>query len=158
MNKSYSFLSTWRLKAPLESVWQCMYESERWPEWWNGVIEVKEIVEGDERGLGSIRTYTLTSPARYKLTFNMEFIERIDHQLLKGRASGDLEGTGAWIFREEEGGITTIECHWHVATTLKWMNYLAFLLEPFFRNNHSAVMNWGAKGLAKRLDAELISY
>jgi hypothetical protein len=38
------------------------------------------------------------------------------------------------------------------------MNYLSFLLKPAFNYNHDVVMNWGAKGLAKKLNAELISY
>jgi hypothetical protein len=37
------------------------------------------------------------------------------------------------------------------------MNYFSFLLKPLFKYNHDVVMRWGALGLAKKLDAELVS-
>jgi len=32
----YDFLTTWRLAAPLNLVWETIYHSERWTEWWPG--------------------------------------------------------------------------------------------------------------------------
>ena len=43
----YSFLSTWCLEAPREPVWEAIWESERWPEWWRGVVAAKKLAEGD---------------------------------------------------------------------------------------------------------------
>jgi hypothetical protein len=31
-------------------------------------------------------------------------------------------------------------------------------MKPLFKYNHDVVMKWGAKGLAKKLNAELISF
>ena len=76
-------------------------------------------------------------------------------QYLEGIASGDLEGTGSWTFKET-AGITEVHCNWHVATNIGWMNAFAFLLKPLFRYNHGLVMKNGAMALAKRLDAPLI--
>lgn len=76
---------------------------------------------------------------------------------MQGIASGELEGVGEWIF-EEKDGITSIQYYWNVKTTLKWMNKVAFIMKPLFKFSHNLVMKWGAKGLAKKLDAPLIAY
>lgn len=156
MKKQYHFVTRWVLEAPLESVWDAIYDSETWPEWWKGVISVTEINKGDEQGIGSVRVYKLSSPMHYTLRFSLLLTERIDYRLLKGKASGELEGTGAWIFRQE-GTLTYVECHWQVATTIRWMNDVSFLMAPVFRYNHAIVMRWGARSLAKKLGCRLIS-
>ena len=51
---SYSFLTTWCLDAPRERVWDAIWESERWPEWWRGVIRAEKLIEGDETGVGQV--------------------------------------------------------------------------------------------------------
>ena len=157
MKRSYSFISRWQLGAPVEDVWEAIRESEKWPEWWKGVDGVEEIEAGDDQGIGSIRRYTLSSPTKYKLNFSLLLTDRLEYALLKGEASGDLEGTGAWHFAEN-GGVTYVECHWHVSTTVRWMNFLSPLLAPMFKYNHSVVMKWGAQSLARKLNAELLSY
>ena len=127
-----------------------------WPLWWKDVKEVKEIIKGDEEGIGSMRTYTLISPLGYKLSFNLLLTERTEYQLLKGEASGDLKGTGAWHFTSS-ADICFVECHWKVATTIPWMNFMGFFLRPVFQYNHSLVMKSGARCLARKLNAVLIS-
>ncbi|MBS1774305.1 MAG: SRPBCC family protein [Bacteroidetes bacterium] len=155
MNKQYSFKTVWRLKAPVKEVWDTIYESERWPEWWSNVLEVHETVKGDDNGIGSIREYTLRSPMHYTLFFRLTLTDRVDYQLLKGNASGELDGTGSWHFREADG-VTTVECLWNVSTTVWWMNSFAFILKPLFRLNHSLVMKSGGICLARKLNAEMI--
>ena len=155
--KQYSFITKWAIEAPLEQVWQAIYESEQWPQWWKGVISVKEIEKGDDQGIGSIRIYTLSSAMKYQLSFSLLLTERKDHQLLKGTAHGQLSGTGAWYFKEKNS-ISYVECHWHVATNVRWMNLFSFLLAPVFKYNHALAMKWGAKSLSKKLGARLLSY
>jgi hypothetical protein len=157
MTKQYHFITQWQFEAPLSDVWQAIYDSENWPSWWKSVKSVKETVAGDARGIGSIRTYTLTSPMGYHLSFNILLTDREDLLLLQGAASGHLHGTGSWYFTEQEG-VTYVECHWQVATTVKWMNWLSFLLAPVFRYNHDLVMRNGARGLARKLQARLLKY
>ena len=41
--REYKFVTVWKTDAPLEKVWNEIYHSERWPEWWRGVEEVVEI-------------------------------------------------------------------------------------------------------------------
>lgn len=157
MNKHYSFSTKWIINAPLLDVWNAIYYSTEWPMWWKGVTRVTELNKGDEQGIGSIRTYTLSSPMAYQLSFQLLVTEHIHLQKLKGIASGDLEGTGTWHF-EENNNTTIVVCEWEVATTIPWMNYFAFVLAPIFSFNHKKVMQWGAKSLAKKLNATLIHY
>lgn len=153
--RKYSFISRWQIKAPIEAVWDAIYESEHWPEWWKGVTNVEEIAKGNTNGVDSIRNYTIVSPALYKLKFSLILTDNVEHRLLRGNAAGELEGTGTWLFSERDG-ITCVECHWIVTTNVAWMNLFAFLLAPFFRYNHKLVMRKGASCLATKLNSELI--
>lgn len=154
MPQTYSFISRWQVNAPIEDVWKLIYDSEKWPEWWPSVVEVKEIHTGDSSGIGSIRSYKMRSPMLYTLSFNLKLTAREDLKLLKGNASGDLEGIGAWYVSEKEG-VTDIQCHWRVSTTKWWMNSFAFVLKPLFRYNHSAVMKDGGLSLGKQLNTSI---
>ncbi|MCD6064684.1 MAG: polyketide cyclase [Flavipsychrobacter sp.] len=155
MLHKYLFTTTWKIQAPLKQVWDAVYYSEEWPTWWKDFVSVTEIEKGDENSIGSIRVYKLKSPFIYTLSFNLLLIKREDHAYLEGNATGELEGVGAWRFTEH-AGITEVTCTWHVATNIKWMNALAFLLKPVFRYNHGIVMKHGARSLAARLNAPLI--
>lgn len=152
---AYSFTTKWETPAPLNEVWEAIRNSLDWPEWWKSFTDVTELNHGDENGIGGIYRYTLKSPTHYKLTFDLQLTERIEHKKLEGKASGELEGTGTWLF-EEKNGITFIECIWNVKTTQRWMNALAFILMPLFKYNHRMVMKKGGQYLAKKLNAQVI--
>ncbi len=150
----YSFTTKWKTPAPLDDVWEAIRLSLEWPLWWKDFISVTESIPGDVNGIGSIRTYTLKSPTKYKLTFDLLLTHRIDRKLLKGTANGDLTGTGEWHF-DVKDGFTFIECRWNVSTTKGWMNLLAFMLQPAFKYNHRLVMKNGARSLEKRLGVKV---
>ena len=86
----------------------------------------------------------------------MKLTERVDQKRLHGIAFGELEGTGTWLF-EQKNDVCFIQYDWVVFTNKAWMNYLAFLLRPAFQYNHNVVMRRGAEGLAKKLQAQLLS-
>src|SRR5436190_22671780 len=65
----YRFLTTWLLEAPCEPIWDAIYESERWPEWWSGVLEADKLEEGDESGVGQYGRYVWKSKLPYRLEF-----------------------------------------------------------------------------------------
>ncbi len=152
---SYSFITTWKIKAPLARVWDLLYKQEDWPSWWKGVMEVKPLQGGNNTDIGKKIRYTWKSFVPYTLSFDMTSVSIIPHSYMEGHASGELEGVGKWYF-EEENGITTIQYTWEVNTTKKWMNVLTPVLKPAFKWNHDVVMRWGAEGLAKKLNAELL--
>jgi uncharacterized protein YndB with AHSA1/START domain len=149
----YSFVTLWRFRAPLAPVWDLIYDSEQWPAWWRGVERVEKIEGGDAEGLGSVHRYTWKSKLPYRLAFDMRLVRVEPMYVIEGEAIGELTGKGRWQLTND-GGVTSVRYDWNVATTKPWMNLLAPLARPVFKWNHDVVMNWGAQGLAKKLDVE----
>lgn len=155
MPEQYFFFTNWQLKSHVEEVWNAVYNSLEWPEWWNGVKSVTEIRSNDPTGVNGIRRYTWKSIMPYSLTFDLQLTEIELYKRLKGNATGDLVGTGEWFFIENDG-ITDIRYQWNIYTSINWMNRMAFLLKPFFTYSHNVVMHWGGVGLAKKLNTRLL--
>ena len=154
LTANYAFVTIWRIEAPLPEVWEAIYHSERWPEWWRGVESVIELERGDNGGIGNKRRYTWKGVLPYRLTFDIR-TTRIEHErLLEGAASGDLVGNGVWYFSHHDG-VTLVRYEWRVRTTKGWMNVLVPLARPLFHWNHGKVMGWGGMGLARRLGSRL---
>jgi len=156
---TYSFVTIWRVKAPIENVWNEIYHSQDWPVWWKGVESVVEISKGDERGVGSVHRYTWKSKLPYSLSFDMKTVRIEPPVLLEGIATGELQGHGLWQLSTsgsetagETAGETIVRYDWKVETTKWWMNLLAPIARPLFEWNHNVVMSWGAKGLSERLE------
>jgi uncharacterized protein YndB with AHSA1/START domain len=152
----YRFLTTWLLEAPHERVWDAIYDSERWPEWWHGVLEADKLEEGDEDGVGQYGRYVWKSKLPYKLEFFVRTTKVEKPHLLEGNAEGELAGIGRWrLF--EQGGVTAALYEWNVHTTRAWMNLLAPVARPIFAVNHDYVMRNGGHGLAKLLGTRLLA-
>jgi uncharacterized protein YndB with AHSA1/START domain len=158
----YSFLTTWCLEAPRERVWDAIWDSERWPDWWRGVVASKHLVEGDETGLGQVGRYTWRSKLPYNLDFEMTTTRVRKPHLLEGQAKGELAGVGRWRLFEENGGagdgpVTVAVYEWIVHTTKPWMNLLSPVARPVFAWNHDWVMRNGAEGIARLLGCRLLA-
>ena len=146
----YRFLTTWLLDAPIERVWDALYDARRWPTWWRGVQRVDVLDEGTlwRTAWRSVLPYTL------EFEFAIEREER--PSLLVGRASGELAGTGTWRLYEGPSG-TASTWDWEVATTAPWMNAFGPLARPAFSWNHHRIMRRGADGLAAELGCRLLA-
>jgi uncharacterized protein YndB with AHSA1/START domain len=153
---NYRFVTIWRVEAPLESVWREIKDSAAWNKWWRGVLSVKELKAGDADGVGAIFRSRWRSALPYTLEFDSEILRVERLRKIETRAFGELEGTGIWTFAAESENITGIQYDWRVQTTKTWMNILAPVGKPLFRWNHDKIMNWGAQGLAERLDCKLL--
>jgi uncharacterized protein YndB with AHSA1/START domain len=151
----YTFVTEWRLEAPIQAVWEAILHSEDWPTWWPGVESVMELEPGDARGIGNRRRYTWKSRLPYRLTFEMRTTRVEPPVALEGRALGELEGNGRWQL-STDGPVTVVRYNWQVQTTKRWMNWLAPLARPLFRWNHDVVMQQGGEGLARRLNVRLL--
>jgi uncharacterized protein YndB with AHSA1/START domain len=152
----YRFLTTWCLEAPIEPVWEAIHDSERWPRWWHGVENVVELEPAGEDGTGQLARYTWKSRLPYELEFEMRTTRVERPHALEGEASGELEGSGRWRLFERDD-TTAVLYEWDVGTTRRWMNLLAPLARPIFAWNHDYVMRNGAQGLARLLDARLLT-
>lgn len=155
--KTYSLTTNWHLAAPIERVWQALYEVERWPQWWPHVLAVIELKKGDAQGVGAVRRYTWSSKLPYRLTFEMRATVVERPNVLEGVAYGELDGKGCWTLAAD-GATTHARYQWDVMTSRAWMNIVAPLMAPVFRWNHNQVMAAGAQGLAKHLGVALLAY
>jgi uncharacterized protein YndB with AHSA1/START domain len=152
---SYSFLTTWILDAPRESVWDAIYEVESWPAWWRGVKRVNKLEHGNGVGVGARYRHEWRSVIPYPVRFETRItgIERL--HLIEAEADGELAGTGRWRFFD--GSTTVVTYEWNVRTTRPWMNLLAPVARPVFRWNHNVVMHNGGTGLADLLGTRLLA-
>jgi hypothetical protein len=152
----YAFVTIWHIEASVHAVWEAIYRSEDWPAWWPGVEHVVELEPGDAQGVGRLWRQTWKSRLPYRLTFDVR-VTRVEPPLaLEGVASGELEGTGRWQF-SSDGSVTCVRYDWNVRTTKSWMKVLGPLARPIFQWNHDLVMRQGAEGLARLLNARLVS-
>jgi uncharacterized protein YndB with AHSA1/START domain len=146
----YEFVTIWKFKAPQQKVWDLIFHSEQWPNWWRGVEKVEKLKDGDTNHVGAVHRYTWKSKLPYRLVFEMETTRVVPVSLIEGRAIGELRGLGRWqLFHD--GEMTTVRYDWKVETTKYWMNYLAPIARPIFSWNHNVVMDWGREGMDKQL-------
>jgi hypothetical protein len=152
----YRFLTTWLLEAPIERVWDALYDAEGWPAWWRGVESVVKVERGGDNGLGDVYRNRWRSRLPYEVGFDFR-IERVERPfLMEGTAAGELAGEGRWRLYEGSAG-TAVTYDWIVETTRPWMNLLAPLARPVFERNHDWVMRRGGEGLARLLGARLVA-
>jgi hypothetical protein len=146
----YEFLTTWLVEAPIERVWDELFDVAAWPQWWKGVTEARELEPGESDGLGTVFTISWRSFLPYDLTF-VTTVTRVEKpHVMQGSAVGGLTGTGRWrLFHAS--GVTAVTYEWNVRTTKAWMNALAPLARPIFEWNHDYVMRRGGEGLNIRL-------
>jgi hypothetical protein len=150
----YHFVSTWRLQAPIEQVWEEIVHTERWPSWWKYVHRVDQLDPGDADGLGRRQHLEFTTRLPYRLGFDIQVRHLQPPTTLEAVATGELEGVGRWTLTPADGG-TLVRYNWDVRTTRWWMNLAAPVARPVFTWNHDALMREAAQSLADRLDAGL---
>jgi uncharacterized protein YndB with AHSA1/START domain len=146
----FDLVSHWRLQAPVEQVWAALADPSRWPAWWPYVQRVQTLREGGVDGLGSVRRIDWSTRLPYRLVIEVEAVESVRHQRLRGRSRGQLDGEGLWLLRAEDG-FTDVTYVWRVRLVKRWMRWLAPLLAPVFQWNHAGVMRAGEAGLRRHL-------
>ena len=83
MKTQYSFVTKWEIETSLPQVWDAIYNSMEWPQWWKGVLSVKEIEKEDANGINGVNAYTWKSVLPYELTFSMRLTEKEPMKRLK---------------------------------------------------------------------------
>ena len=144
----YAFVTRWRIAAPLERVWDAIYDFKRWPRWWKGVASVVETKPGDAQGLGGEGVYVWRSVLPYTLTFAVRTTRVERYAALGAAVTGDLEGTGLWLFERADGG-TVVRYKWTVQAMRRWMRWWEPVARPLFIWNHDVIMRWGEAGLRR---------
>ncbi|HKU17504.1 MAG TPA: SRPBCC family protein [Steroidobacteraceae bacterium] len=152
----FHLVTEWHIAADLDAVWQALNHPDYWPRWWPYVRAVEKLRAGDAEGLGSIYSIEWTSKLPYGFTFEVETVEVIRYERIRGLARGQLNGQGLWEFSPDESS-TRVRYTWDVELGHTWMRRLKPLAAPIFRWNHNAVMRAGAVGLARHLHTSLVS-
>ena len=152
----YSFLTTWLLESPRETVWEAIYDQVRWPQWWRGVEAAEEVRPGEDGGVGSVSRLVWKSLLPYRVEFKVTTTKVERPHLLEADAVGELSGVGRWRLYEQ-AGVTAVLYEWNVATTKAWMNLLAPVARPAFEWNHDWVMARGGEGISRLLGCRLLA-
>jgi carbon monoxide dehydrogenase subunit G len=151
----YHYVTTWRIKVPIERVWEEISHLERWPSWWKYVVRVVKLEPGAADGVGKRQRVLLRARLpSYTLGFDTRITRVQPPTALEAEATGGLEGTGRWALAPDDGG-TLVRYTWDVRTTGWLMNLLAPVARPVFDWNHDQLMREGGQGLARRLGVEL---
>lgn len=152
----YQFVSTWRLAAPVTTVYEALARPDGWQAGWRWFAHTEPLTTGDAYGVGGRLRCVVRSPLPYSLAFEIERVAAEPPTTLTERVTGDLEGEGRWEFAES-GGQTVVWHTWTVRTTKPWMNALAPVAWPAFVWAHHVVMRDGARALSTGLAAPLLS-
>jgi hypothetical protein len=142
----YSFITTWRIPAPIDKVWDALSVPQLW---WPNLLSSVTLTPG-VNGVGAryerVTRGRLPYSLRYVIT--MTLVDRPNEMAYD--SEGDLAGRGRMVLRPA-GGVTEVVFYWDVETTGRWLNRLAPLLKPLFAWNHTHVMREGEKGLTRYL-------
>lgn len=144
----FDLVSQWRIHAPVDRVWAALTDTGSWPRWWPCVHDVRTLREGGPDGVGAVRRIDWSTRLPYRIVIEVESVESVRHQRLRGRSRGQLVGEGLWLLRAEPG-FTDVTHVWRVTLERRWMRWLAPLLAPVFRWNHAGVMRAGEAGLRR---------
>jgi len=153
----FNFVTVWRIQAPLSQVCDAISRCRQWPQWWRGMERVEELDSGDAEGIGSLRRFTWRGRLPYRIVFDVCVTRIVPLTVLEGQASGEVEGVGCWHFASC-GDVTEVRYEWRIRTNRLWMNVVAPLARPIFKWNHDQLMRQGAEGMARLLDARLVSF
>ena len=153
----FALITKWHLEAPQTTVWDAIYDTDRWPLWWPYVVRVEELDRGEADGVGAVRRLTWKTRLPYQLSFEVRSTRVEAPRVLEGYATGELEGTGLWRLASA-GALTIVRYDWTVDVTKPWMALIAPLARPIFKWNHDEVMRAGGEGLAKLLGGKLLRF
>lgn len=149
--RRFVYDTEWCFDAPLEAVWQALFDVESWPQWWPCVRRVRTLEAGGADGLGAIRRIDWSTRLPYGFTLDVEAVEVARPHRLRGLARGDMEGEGVWTLWRDDTGRTRVRYTWTLRLHTRWMRIVAPWMAPVFRWNHEGVMRAGGRGLARRL-------
>lgn len=126
---AYRFLTTWRLEAPADRVWEALQDAEAYPRWWPGVEQVEVLRAGAADGTGRRARVTMRGRLPYRLRFEIVAREVRELERIVVDATGSLQGSGRWELRHD-AGVTTMTYSWEVATMKAWMNVIEIFARP----------------------------
>lgn len=146
----YTIKFVWKIKAPLEEVWEAVFNTLTWPEWWKSIRSVKETIRGFDSGEGSLRYYKVRGKLPYRIAFCIMTTNTEPHALIEGDIYGDVKGSIEWRFSKADD-FTIVHGAWTVYDSKPITYISAFLLWFLFKWNYKSIFRNGAHNLEKHL-------
>jgi uncharacterized protein YndB with AHSA1/START domain len=154
---SYSFVTLWHFRQPIERVWQAINAAEDYPRWWSNILYYECITPENPRGVGAQGRRAVRGLLPYSLVYTTTITKTEAPYNLEYDAEGDLVGDGRFVLAEVTDRQTVrgteVTLYWNVNTQGKWLNRLAPLFKWLFAWNHHHVMRRGERGLAWWMDS-----
>jgi uncharacterized protein YndB with AHSA1/START domain len=154
---NYRFITTSAIAVPVERVWPEVSQPDRWATWWPGLVGVKVLEPGDREGRGALLELRFKSRLPYTLSLRSRITRVEPHRRMDIEAQGELEGIAVYEL-EHLGATTRMRLTWTVRTTKTWMNLLAPVARPLFAWNHDVLMKAGMRGLARKLNGDVVLF
>ena len=151
MGSDYHFITEWQVAGDVGEVKAVLDDGLSLPRWWPSVyLGVSQIEAGDEDGLGRVLDLHTKGWLPYTLRWTLRITEPLTDAGFALEATGDLEGTGRWSFRQE-GPEVVITYDWRIHATKPLLRRLSWLLRPAFSANHHWAMRRGEESLQLEL-------
>ncbi len=149
----YEFQTGWRVAGTPEEVAEILGDVTTFPVWWPSVyLRVDPVAAHPGSPAGVPRPALLHTKGwlPYTLRWTLTVTEPVTSRGFVLTATGDLNGTGRWIF-EQDGPETVITYDWRVSAAKPLLRRLGWLLKPAFAANHRWAMAQGQESLALEL-------
>lgn len=151
MRNDYHFITHWHAPGRIEHVYDLISNPIEYPRWWSSVyLETEELALGDESGVGQRFRLHTKGFLPYTLRWEACTMEANRPERLEIRATGDFNGRGIWILRQN-GPVVDVDFDWKLTAEKPLLRYLSFLLKPLFSANHRWAMGKGQQGLIREL-------
>ncbi len=153
MSDGYQFLTEWRVAGTVDEVKDVLGDDDALAvtRWWPSVYLTIDIVDqGGEGGLGRVLELHTKGWLPYTLRWTLTVTEPLSDTGYALKATGDLEGTGRWTFRQD-GPEVQILYDWRIHATKPLLRRLGWLLKPAFAANHRWAMKTGEESLRLEL-------
>jgi hypothetical protein len=146
----YHFITHWRIKAPLEQVYNILDEPMDLVRWWPSVyLQVAELEKGNEERIGRVIDLYTKGWLPYTLRWRFRVSERHNRGFTL-EAFGDFVGRGIWTF-EPDGEWTNITYDWKIGAEKPILKMLSPIMKPIFSANHLWAMARGEESLVLEL-------
>ena len=143
----YLLTTRWTVAGRLDQVAATFKDLEAFPRWWRPVfLNALLVKEGATDGNGRVAAVTTRGFLPYVLQWRIQIVDTNEPFGFSFRASGDLDGSGQWTFRQQ-GDQVHVELVWTVAIQKLVLKQLSPVLTPLFIRNHRWAMACGERGL-----------
>lgn len=146
---TYSFTTSFQIKASTLSVWEVLLNFPDWKNWWPGVQKMAV----SNKTIPPTLHVSIGFPF-YKLALILNITNIDIGKRIQFTTKGELIGDGEFLVSEAHN-MTKVTFNWNVATPKLWMNIVGTIAKPVFEFSHNLVMHWFVRGMAKKLHTKV---